>query len=95
MGENYPRIVDVWANSSLLTSNLCPLTSPFSPMDVAPASSDSPRLTAGRGLLSPSFLGLLVTQFLTAVNDNIFRWLVIGIGKDHVEAALQSGSAPS
>ncbi len=32
-----------------------------------------------------SFQGLLFTQFLTAVNDNIFRWLVIGIGKDHVE----------
>ncbi|MBC7852053.1 MAG: MFS transporter, partial [Pirellulaceae bacterium] len=56
-------------------------------MEVAAASTDSPQLTAGRGLLSPGFLGLLVTQFLTAVNDNIFRWLVIGIGKHHVEAA--------
>src|SRR6185503_2997291 len=63
-------------------------------MDVA-APSDAPTQTAGKGLLSTSFLGLLVTQFLTAVNDNIFRWLVIGIGKDHVEAALKSGSAPS
>ena len=36
-------------------------------------------------LLSGSFLGLLFTQFLTAVNDNVFRWLVIGIGKDFVE----------
>ena len=36
-------------------------------------------------LWSPSFLGLLFTQFLTAVNDNIFRWLIIGIGKDHVD----------
>ena len=61
-------------------------------MDVAAASTDSPQLTAGRGLLSPGFLGLLVTQFLTAVNDNIFRWLVIGIGKHHVEAA---GGNPS
>jgi acyl-[acyl-carrier-protein]-phospholipid O-acyltransferase/long-chain-fatty-acid--[acyl-carrier-protein] ligase len=64
-------------------------------MDVAAAPTDGPQQTAGRGLLSPSFLGLLVTQFLTAVNDNIFRWLVIGIGKDHVEAALKSGDAPS
>src|SRR6185436_3269215 len=64
-------------------------------MDVAAAPTDGPQKTAGRGLLSPSFLGLLVTQFLTAVNDNIFRWLVIGIGKDHVEAALKSGDAPS
>jgi acyl-[acyl-carrier-protein]-phospholipid O-acyltransferase / long-chain-fatty-acid--[acyl-carrier-protein] ligase len=64
-------------------------------MDAAAAPSDAPQQTAGHGLLSPSFLGLLVTQFLTAVNDNIFRWLVIGIGKDHVEAALKSGSAPT
>lgn len=35
------------------------------------------------GLLSASFLGLLFTQFLTAVNDNVFRWLVIGVGKDY------------
>jgi acyl-[acyl-carrier-protein]-phospholipid O-acyltransferase/long-chain-fatty-acid--[acyl-carrier-protein] ligase len=39
------------------------------------------------GLLSPSFLGLTLTQFLTAVNDNIFRWLVIGIGKDYGDQA--------
>lgn len=36
------------------------------------------------GLWSGSFIGLLLTQFLTAVNDNIFRWLAIGIGKDYV-----------
>jgi len=36
------------------------------------------------GLFSAGFLGLLATQFLTAANDNIFRWLVIGIGKDYV-----------
>jgi acyl-[acyl-carrier-protein]-phospholipid O-acyltransferase / long-chain-fatty-acid--[acyl-carrier-protein] ligase len=29
-------------------------------------------------------LGLLATQFLTVTNDNIFRWLVIGVGKQHV-----------
>ena len=33
---------------------------------------------------SKSFLGLLLTQLLTAVNDNVFRWLVIGVGKDFV-----------
>jgi acyl-[acyl-carrier-protein]-phospholipid O-acyltransferase / long-chain-fatty-acid--[acyl-carrier-protein] ligase len=32
------------------------------------------------GLTCPSFLGLLVTQFLGAMNDNIFRWLVVPIG---------------
>mgnify|MGYP003449362316 CR=1 FL=1 len=33
-------------------------------------------------IVSASFLGLLATQFLGAANDNILRWLVIGIGKD-------------
>jgi acyl-[acyl-carrier-protein]-phospholipid O-acyltransferase/long-chain-fatty-acid--[acyl-carrier-protein] ligase len=33
------------------------------------------------------FFGLVTTQFLTAANDNIFRWLVIGIGKDYVPAS--------
>jgi len=32
-------------------------------------------------LRSRSFLGLLITQFLGAVNDNMFRWLVVPIGK--------------
>jgi acyl-[acyl-carrier-protein]-phospholipid O-acyltransferase/long-chain-fatty-acid--[acyl-carrier-protein] ligase len=34
-------------------------------------------------LKSTSFLALTLTQFLTAANDNIFRWLAIGIGKDY------------
>jgi acyl-[acyl-carrier-protein]-phospholipid O-acyltransferase/long-chain-fatty-acid--[acyl-carrier-protein] ligase len=33
---------------------------------------------------SPSFLGLLLTQWLTIINDNTFRWLVVGIGKEYV-----------
>jgi acyl-[acyl-carrier-protein]-phospholipid O-acyltransferase/long-chain-fatty-acid--[acyl-carrier-protein] ligase len=36
------------------------------------------------GLRSRSFVGLLTTQFLGAVNDNMFRWLVVPIGKDIV-----------
>ena len=48
-------------------------------------SADAPQ---GRGeLLSLSFICLLVTQFLTATNDNILRWLVIGLGKDYVDPA--------
>ncbi len=35
--------------------------------------------------MSLTFIGLLVTQFLGATNDNILRWLVIGIGKEYVE----------
>ena len=46
--------------------------------------SPSPPL-GGRGLTSFSFLGLLVTQLLGATNDNILRWLVIGVGKQYVE----------
>ena len=33
-------------------------------------------------LWGPSFQGLLWTQWLTAINDNVFRWFVIGVGKD-------------
>ncbi|MEE8451774.1 MAG: MFS transporter [Thermoguttaceae bacterium] len=36
------------------------------------------------GLMSQSFLGLLITQFLGAVNDSMFRWLVVPIGKQIV-----------
>lgn len=35
-----------------------------------------------RGLKSASFQGLLWTQWLTSINDNVFRWFVIGVGKN-------------
>ncbi|MFT5303222.1 MAG: acyl-[acyl-carrier-protein]-phospholipid O-acyltransferase [Mariniblastus sp.] len=38
--------------------------------------------TTSGGLWSASFQGLLWTQWLTAVNDNVFRWFVIGVGKN-------------
>ena len=49
-------------------------------------------------LLAKGFLGLLLTQFLGATNDNTLRWLVIGIGKQFVEEQnvgriLAAGSA--
>ncbi len=34
------------------------------------------------GLFSRSFIGLLITQFLGAMNDNMFRWLIVPIGKE-------------
>lgn len=34
------------------------------------------------GIWSASFQGLLWTNFFTAVNDNVFRWFVIGTGKE-------------
>ncbi len=37
--------------------------------------------TVPHGLFSWSFFGLLVTQFTVAMNDNIFRWLLVPIGK--------------
>ena len=33
------------------------------------------------GLLSVSFVALVVTQFLVSMNDNMFRWLVVPFGK--------------
>jgi acyl-[acyl-carrier-protein]-phospholipid O-acyltransferase/long-chain-fatty-acid--[acyl-carrier-protein] ligase len=37
-------------------------------------------------LLSVTFVGLLLTQFLGATNDNVLRWLVIGLGKQYVDS---------
>jgi acyl-[acyl-carrier-protein]-phospholipid O-acyltransferase/long-chain-fatty-acid--[acyl-carrier-protein] ligase len=56
-------------------------------MDSAPVSAPLTSQTAGGSIWSAGFLGLLTTQFLTATNDNIFRWLVIGLGKQHVDAS--------
>ncbi|MCA9119063.1 MAG: MFS transporter [Planctomycetaceae bacterium] len=60
------------------------------------ADDSSDKLQQG-SLRSASFVGLLLTQLLTATNDNVFRWLVIGIGKDYypdnVSAVLTAGSA--
>src|SRR5256885_13490718 len=38
-------------------------------------------------LRSRTFIGLLLTQFLGTTNDNILRWLVIGIGKQYVDSS--------
>ncbi|HAY80662.1 MAG TPA: acyl-[ACP]--phospholipid O-acyltransferase, partial [Planctomycetaceae bacterium] len=47
------------------------MTQPDSHLEPAPSG----------GLMSTSFVGLLATQLLSVINDNVFRWLVIGIGK--------------
>ena len=49
------------------------------------AAADNTTQTGEASIWSLSFGGLLGTHFLTAANDNIFRWLVIGIGKDYVD----------
>ncbi len=48
------------------------------------------------GLATRSFLGLLATQFFVALNDNMFRWLIVPIGKGilgakHADRALSMG----
>lgn len=47
------------------------------------------------GLASRSFVGLLATQFLGALNDNMFRWLIVPIGKayfpEHEAIILAAG----
>ena len=60
------------------------------------APSPDPQLlhTAGlEGILSRSFLCLLATQTLGALNDNMFRWLAIGVGTHLL--AKQSNIDPS
>jgi acyl-[acyl-carrier-protein]-phospholipid O-acyltransferase / long-chain-fatty-acid--[acyl-carrier-protein] ligase len=44
------------------------------------AANESPSLPTGK-LRSASYLGLLLTQFLGAFNDNMFRWLAVPIGQ--------------
>jgi acyl-[acyl-carrier-protein]-phospholipid O-acyltransferase/long-chain-fatty-acid--[acyl-carrier-protein] ligase len=51
---------------------------------------DPAMLDGGEGnqrdrLMSVTFIGLLLTQFLGATNDSLLRWLVIGLGKQYVE----------
>jgi acyl-[acyl-carrier-protein]-phospholipid O-acyltransferase/long-chain-fatty-acid--[acyl-carrier-protein] ligase len=58
------------------------------PETVSPAQPPHP----GEGLASRSFLGLLATQFLGAMNDNIFRWLVVPVGKDLVSPEYQGAT---
>ncbi len=43
-----------------------------------------------RGLSSRAFLGFLLTQFLGAVNDNMFRWIVVPIAKYKVDTQFGS-----
>ncbi len=45
----------------------------------------SDEASKGERWLSVAFLALLITQMMTAINDNIFRWLVIGVAKQFVE----------
>ena len=62
----------------------------------APLAMVAPQADIRGGLATPSFLGLLATQFLVALNDNMFRWLIVPIGKtllgaEHADRALSMG----
>jgi acyl-[acyl-carrier-protein]-phospholipid O-acyltransferase/long-chain-fatty-acid--[acyl-carrier-protein] ligase len=52
------------------------------------ANSDSSQPRERAGLASASFIGLLLTQFLGTLNDNMFRWFVVPLGKDVIGSAL-------
>ncbi|MFH1919524.1 MAG: acyl-[ACP]--phospholipid O-acyltransferase [Planctomycetota bacterium] len=58
---------------------------PTESADAPGASAANDAADARGGLCSVSFIGLLVTQFLVALNDNMFRWLLIPIGKKVVD----------
>ncbi|NIP86507.1 MAG: hypothetical protein GTO03_13450, partial [Planctomycetales bacterium] len=52
---------------------------------IRPSPPPSPMAAGAQlNLRSRSFTALLVTQFLGAANDNMIRWLSIGIGKEFV-----------
>lgn len=45
-----------------------------------PASHDVTLTPYQQGLLSRSFIGVLVAQFLGSMNDNVFRWFIVFLG---------------
>jgi len=58
------------------------LADPLRTAHLASTAIDSPEKRSG--IWAPSFQSLLWTNWLTAINDNAFRWFVIGAGKTYV-----------
>ena len=90
-----PASTDV---SSTTVGQIEPLQAPQAPQTPQARPAREPA-AAGGGLWSRSFRGLVITQFLGALNDNMFRWLLLPIGKDLVttlgvreDLALSAGS---
>jgi acyl-[acyl-carrier-protein]-phospholipid O-acyltransferase / long-chain-fatty-acid--[acyl-carrier-protein] ligase len=52
------------------------------------ANSETAHPRGRAGLASPSFIGLLLTQFLGTLNDNMFRWFVVPLGKEVMDPPL-------
>jgi acyl-[acyl-carrier-protein]-phospholipid O-acyltransferase/long-chain-fatty-acid--[acyl-carrier-protein] ligase len=46
---------------------------------------DRPTENSRGGVFSLSFLALVATQFFVSLNDNMFRWLVVPIGKELID----------
>ena len=46
---------------------------------------DRPAENGRGGVFSASFLALVATQFFVSLNDNMFRWLVVPIGKELID----------
>jgi acyl-[acyl-carrier-protein]-phospholipid O-acyltransferase / long-chain-fatty-acid--[acyl-carrier-protein] ligase len=62
-----------------------PSTVAAAPLRGAQASADA---DDGRvGVLSRSFLALVATQFFVSLNDNMYRWLIVPIGKELIPKA--------
>ena len=60
---------------------------PKDPLPVAPSPPDAPQATRGAddgrvGVISRSFSALVATQFFVSLNDNMYRWLIVPIGKE-------------
>lgn len=62
-------------------------TTPLSEDELQDVDNFSSRMSP-EGLWSRSFLGLLIVQFTTALNDNTFRWIVVPIAKPIVGDAV-------
>jgi acyl-[acyl-carrier-protein]-phospholipid O-acyltransferase/long-chain-fatty-acid--[acyl-carrier-protein] ligase len=68
------------------------LTAPLGMASPAPLAAEP----AEGGIVSIRFLALVATQFFVALNDNMFRWLVVPIGSELLnsrEMAVSLGSA--
>ena len=62
--------------------------------DNSSSNGENLHINSPNSLWSRGFQGLLWTNFLTATNDNIFRWFLIGIGKNLVPAEWSSFIVP-
>jgi acyl-[acyl-carrier-protein]-phospholipid O-acyltransferase/long-chain-fatty-acid--[acyl-carrier-protein] ligase len=65
------------ADGSAVSNGQPPLSHPSESAPVAPAAAPDEVASAGARLWNRSFVGLVVTQLLGCINDNIFKWLSV------------------